>query len=155
MSLAPVPVNNGYPTGGFTLPDMVSFCLNDADGAGGSVLINGLGVGQGDVPHAYDLKQLFIDGSIPFISYPLLRAFRAASSLAAFWAQIINNLEISYYALGGTTADSFPLRFLPVFNIGGGPSDAGYLEIVAPGGGEGYTGDTWRVELKLRHSTTN
>lgn len=156
MSLFPVIPTTAYPQTGYNLPDLISICVQDADGTGGTLYLNGVGVVNGvDI---FDLKTLFTNVSLPFSSYPLLRAFRsvpAATGNASALAQFSKNLEINYYPIVGVADPAFALRFQPIAGIGGGPATAPYLQIVVPAGGEEYAGDVWRLNLKLRHSITN
>ena len=156
MSLVPVVVTTGYPVTGFSLPDLISLCVRDADGTGGTLYLNGVGVVNGvDI---FDLKTLFTAAGLPFNSIPLLRAFRsvpAATGNASALAQFSKNLEINYYPTVGVADPAFALRFQPIAGIGGGPATAPYLQIVAPSGGGGYAGDIWRLNIKLRHTVTN
>lgn len=160
MSLNPVTVSSGNPFGGISQPDLVSLCVADADGTGGDVYLNGLGVTSGLLANTYDLKSLFTGAGLLFNSIPLIRAFRqifgSNASLQA-WRQLVSNLEVSYYALvAGASApiSALTLRFDQTLATVNGVV-VPLLHIQAPAGGEGYVGDTWRVDLKLRHSITN
>lgn len=155
MSLSVISTGAGYPVGGYSLPDMVSFCVNDGDGTGGSVYINGLGILTGDFSGAYDLKTLFTSANKLFTSIPLLRAFRQifSGTNQATQNQLVQNSEISSYPVNANFP-AFPLRFAQLYQSINGIG-VPFWQIIAPDGGEGYTGDTWRVEIKLRHSLTN
>ncbi len=157
MSLDPINVASAYPHTGYSLPDMVSFCVQDADGAGGSLYLDGLGVVDGN--DIFDIKTLFTAAGVNFVSYPLLRAFRAvpaATGNASALAQLSKNLEINSYPIEPSAAGpAVSLRFAPITGIGG-TTGVPFLWIVAQVSTDpDYAGDIWRLELKLRHSITN
>jgi len=151
VALNVVQVSTGYPTSGFSLPDLISLCIRDDDGTGGALYLNGLGV-TNILNNSFDLKLLFTGVGLVFNSYPLLRAFRAvnaATGNAEMLAQVAKYLEINYYPIAG---GAIPLRFVPIAGLGGDPPTVSYLQIIAA---VGTIGDTWRLNLKLRHTVTN
>lgn len=153
MAFTLIPTNSGYPTTGYSLPNMVSFCVED-DGAGGEILINGQGINDPTVADAVDLKTMFTGVSKNFNSIPLLRAFRIIPStlLQDGLDQNIKNLEISFYQVGQAATGSTGLLFIPIVGAVGGPDNVPYLVINAPGAD---SATQWRIELKLRHSITD
>jgi hypothetical protein len=158
MSLVVVPTSTGYPTGGYSLPERVSFAISDTDGTGGTIYINGQGVKNGDVAGAYDLKDIFVSAGLLFSSTPLLGPFRLlkpGSSLLDVQNQLLKGLSFSFYGVTANAPAPLNLRFGTLNAIGGQPDSIPFLEIIAPNGGEGYTGDTWRIDINLRHSITN
>lgn len=164
MSLIVIPPNSGYPVNGFSLPDMISFCVDD-DGTGGQINLNGLGIVSPTVTGAVDIKRMFTDVGLLFNSYPLLNAFRKLSpptgGSPAALAQLVKQVEVNIVrqSLNGSTV--YPDQ-PAVFPVAIGSPDAAigvpFLAIVRElsnaGEGPGSPG-IWRVALKLRHTTTN
>jgi hypothetical protein len=158
MSLIILPTNGGYPTGGYSLPERVSFVVADTDGSGGSVYLNGRGVTTGTVAGAYDLRDIFISAGLLFNSIPLLNPFRSIPPVAQLedvQNQLLKGLEVTFYGITGGPAAPLNLRIATISGLGGAPVDVPFLQIIAAAGGEGYTGDAWRVDVRLRHSVTN
>jgi hypothetical protein len=157
MSLIIVPTSGGYPTGGYSLPERVSFVIADSDGSGGTIYINGLGVTTSDEPGVYDLKKIFTAVGMLFNSLPLAGAFKkvSAATLEAVQDQLLKGVSFSFYGFSASAPAPLNLRFGTLNGVGSIPAYVPLLEIEAPNGGEGYTGDTWRVDINLRHSVTN
>ncbi len=155
MPLIVVTASSGAPAGGVSLPDLVSIGVEDTDGGGGDFYLNGLGITSGLASPAYDLQTIFTGASMMFNSIPLLKAFRKARSAAEAWRQLVSQLDISYYALSaGNVTDPLNLRFDATSDVVNGVI-VPLLHVSAADGGEGYTGGLWRLDVKLRHSTTN
>lgn len=152
MAFTVIPVSTGYPVGGFSFPNRVSFGVSD-DGGGGQVYINGLGVTASStlpVAGATDLKTLFAAGSVSFQSIPLMRAFRllTASTNTAAYQQFNTYLEVLINGCNSSGYAGVP-AIVPLAGLGGNTS-VPFLAI----GGPSVAG-LWRVDLKLRHSITN
>jgi hypothetical protein len=156
MAFTIVPLTNfgaGF-AGGFSSPDLVSLGLID-DGGGGTLNINGLGVVDPTVGFAHDLKTEFINAGLLFNAYPLLRAFRALAPVASdvtAGAQFARWLDIKFniVSLGPQGAG------LPIVNVkaglSGGPANVPYLQLIRAADESAVEG-TWRLDLRLRHST--
>lgn len=148
MGVGIVPFSNlSAPAGSISYPNRVSLCFFD-DGGGGQILLNGLGVDSGMVASALDLKSIFTSNSQPFVSYPLLSAFRrlsADTSLAAM-LQLVKEVEISIVALSTAVTIEPSITYLSNLAVANVP----FLQIAGP-----TVAGTWRIELKLRHSITN
>lgn len=143
------------PVGAFSRPNMVSFCVADSSGAGGSIYVNAAGVVNAVVTDAVDLKTFFVTTlGVPFNSIPLVAgAFKPVNTNQKSIQQFVRKLEINFFGIAsGGAGAPLNLRFGPLFGLGAGPSDAYYVQINAPTGG---AINTWRVTLKLRHSITN
>ena len=157
MPLVVSAASSAHPRGAISLPDEVSLGLEDTDGTGGDIFINGVGL-HDPVNGLYDLQTIFTGAGLLFNSIPLLRAFRrlrATDTVDQGWRQLLSNLELIVYPLvvGGLT-DAFNLRLdQTAVTLSG--INFPEVRVFAPAGGEGYTGDSWRLELKLRHAITN
>lgn len=132
----------------FSYPNRASLVFFD-DGGGGQILLNGLGISNAVVATALDLKTIFTSNNQPFVSYPLLSAFRrlTVDTQVAAMQQLVKEIEISIITISTAVtiepsiaylANIPPAEFVPFLNIAG-PAVAG----------------TWRIEIKLRHSLTN
>jgi len=142
MSFTVEPVTNVQPTTGYSTPDRASFCVTDS-GAGGQILVNGLGVTSGVVGTAVDLATLF---GTAFRSIPLLRAFKAATTAQKACDQFNTYLNIAWILIGNAVVAGTP-QFAYALGGGGGPTDVPYLSISGPS-----IASTWRIDLSLRHS---
>jgi hypothetical protein len=134
----------------YTLPNAVSLAFSD-DGGGGTLYLNGLGILNGDLSGAVDLKTLFqTTNGVIFRSYPLLSAFRRLSvnSNQGAMNQLVPRLHISIYPLPTGGSATLP-KIGYLANIGG-INFVPFLEIVGPAA----AGD-WRLDISLRHSITN
>lgn len=135
-----------------SLPNYCSFVASD-DGSGGQVLINGQGVVNAVVTGAVDLKTFFTGLGLPFRSYALLRAFRAIYTGSALQQaacdQFLANLEVVITPIGGSGIAAMP-SLTYIVGAGSGPANAPYLVLVGPS-----VSGRWRIDLRLRHSTTN
>lgn len=135
------------PTAAISLPNMVSFCVQDS-GAGGQLYLNGLGVLNAVVAGAVDLKTFF--GTF-FNSTALLSAFKTLTGalISQPAGQLVPALEITVVPVGSVGLAAMPAVSY-VSGIGSGPSQAPYVAIAGPG-----VAGTWRVNIRLRHSITN
>lgn len=132
------------PVDAFSTPDLASIVLNDTNGGGGNVLINGLGVNDPTVSGAVDLKTLF--GS-KFHSIPLLSAFKALSAADDNLAEVqfVQNLAVKFTALSGTTVGLPAIAQYLATTVAG--VNVPFLNIVSPA-----VAGTWRMDIQLRHS---
>lgn len=149
MSLTAVPTIGPLsgPTAAISLPNMVSFCVQDS-GAGGQIFVNGLGVVNALVAGAVDLKTFF---GTAFNSGALLAAFKTLTGnlVGAPAGQLVPGLEITIVPHGNPGLAAMPAVTYLV-GIGAGPVQAPYVAIAGPG-----VAGTWRVNIRLRHSITN
>lgn len=149
MSFIAVPTIGpaGGPTAAISLPNMVSFCVQD-NGGGGQIFLNGLGVLNALVAGAVDLKTFF--GTF-FNSLSLLSAFKTLTGALVSQpaGQMVPALEISIVPHGNPGLAAMPAVTYLV-GIGAGPAQAPYVAIAGPA-----VAGTWRVNIRLRHSITN
>lgn len=145
MSFTVNAVSSGSQVGGLSLPNYLTFVVSDS-GAGGFVLINGVGVTSGALANAVDLATLF--GAAAFHSSPLLKAFRAGPTTdTAAMNQFLANLDINIVPVAVTGIAFMPgVLYLATVSAVAGP----FVKITGPGA----PGD-WRINMRLRHSITN
>jgi len=148
MSLILVPLNSGYPTEGFSLPDLVSFCIAD-DGTGGELLV-GMGVTEALPVGGVDLKAAFLAAGLLFNSTPLMSAFRlltpTASSTAAM-NRLVPGVDVTV-----VPAASSQIYELPIVLQTEAGGNFPYVAFSRPNGGEAPPTGVWRVDIRLRHS---
>lgn len=149
MGFTVVPVTSIFPTTGFSLPDLVSLCVDD-DGAGGTILLNGGGF-NGSPSGAVDLPTLFTGAGVLFNSIPLMRAFRKLSptaNLTAAMTQLVKNLDVNINPVG-PTANEVPSVQVSWTNSG---TNFPFLQLDRPLQIDPGPHVVWRVDLRLRHS---
>lgn len=153
MSLLLVPASVSPTSDPVLTPEYISVCVED-DGAGGTLLLNMMGVNDPTVSGAKDLSTFF--GKLVTM-FPVARAFRqlyipasgeGLDSEAAI--QIRNNLAVTIYPLDVQEV---------VLGVGYSGAKVGnvqvpFLELVSSGVGEAGP-LIWRVDLQLRHSITD
>jgi hypothetical protein len=133
--------------GGYSSPGEVSICAQD-DGSGGTVHLNGLGIGSGTLADAVDLKTFFTSNSVNFQSIPLLSAFKLVTGVT------YNALNVMNQLIRGLDVSVVPISTQPVGapSIGylaPGPTGVPYLDLNGPA-----VAGVWRFTIKLRHSLT-
>lgn len=153
MSLLLVPSGVGPTTDPVLTPEYISVCV-EADGDGGQLYLNMMGVNDPTVTDAADLSTFF--GKL-ITMFPISRAFRqlyipasGISLTAMAGVQIRNNLAVTIYPL---SVDAV------VLGVGYSASKVSgvqvpFLEFISNGVGEGDP-QIWRVDLQLRHSITD
>lgn len=151
MSVTLVPLGSGYLTQGFSLPDLVSFCIAD-DGTGGELLV-GMGVTEALPVGGVDLQAAFIAAGILFNSSPLLSVFRlltpTASSTAAM-NRLVKGVDVNVVPAGSSQIYELPI-VLQTEAGGNFP----YVAFSRPNGGEAPPTGVWRVDIRLRHTITD
>lgn len=148
MSLILVPLNSGFSTEGFSLPDLVSFCISD-DGTGGELLV-GMGVTEALPSGGVDLKAAFASASILFRSTPLLNVFRRLTPSATDTAamnRLVSLLDVTVLPAASTLIWELPA--VSQTNAGG---NFPFVSFDRPNGGEAPPAGIWRVNMRLRHS---
>lgn len=131
------------PVDAFSTPHRVSLCVNDSNGGGGNILINGLGINDPAVSGALDLKTFF---GANFKSSQLLTAFRALVQANANLAeqQLVTEVQVIVVSASGVPAKQPSMNYLGMA-VGG--VNVPFLSVVSPA-----VVGAWRVDLQFRHS---
>ena len=130
------------PLDAFSTPNRVSIVVADT-GAGGQILLNGLGVVDPTVSGALDLQKFF---GASFNSPILLRAFRAllTADNNVAEAQLVKLLAVTMTNIVGSPTKQPALDYLGL-SVGG--INVPFLIINGPA----VSGE-WRLDIQLRHS---
>lgn len=148
MSVVLVPLNSSFALTGFSLPDLVSFCIAD-DGTGGELLV-GMGVTEALPSGGVDLQAEFLAAGKLFNSTPLLSVFKRLTPSATDTAamnRLVSMLDVT--VLPAASSLLFDLPLVSQTNAGG---NFPFVSFDRPNGGESPPAGVWRVNMRLRHS---